>query len=245
MKYRDLFRTHKPLIGMIHTDSTDEYTVLDLAKYEIETYLRYGLYPLVENYYGEVEDCEQVLDWLQKTYPSTIYGLNILGDDREAFRLAGKYGAKFIQIDSVCGHLAPKYDAEYAEELAELRKEVDVVLMGGVRFKYQPIASGRALTEDLMIAMHRCDAIVCTCIGTAAPTPLSKVGEFKTIVGNFPVIVGAGVTHQSVKDTFRKADGAIIGSWIKNMHEISGKVNERYVRQIIEIIGLNNHYEDI
>ena len=79
----------------------------------------------------------------------------------------------------------------------------------------------------------------------AAPTPLSKVGEFKTIVGNFPVIVGAGVTHQSVKDTFRKADGAIIGSWIKNMHEISGKVNEGYVRQIIEIIGLNNHYEDI
>ena len=60
MKYRDLFRTHKPLIGMIHTDSTDEYTVLDLAKYEIETCLRYGLYPLVENYYGEVEDCEQL-----------------------------------------------------------------------------------------------------------------------------------------------------------------------------------------
>ena len=33
--------------------------------------------------------------------------------------------------------------------------------MGGVRFKYQPVNSGRSTEEDLKICMNRCDAILC------------------------------------------------------------------------------------
>lgn len=52
MTFTELFRGQKPLIGMIHTDSTDEYTTLELARKEIEIYLKYGVYPLIENYSG-------------------------------------------------------------------------------------------------------------------------------------------------------------------------------------------------
>ena len=52
------------------------------------------------------------------------------------------------------------------------------MLLGGVRFKYQPVHSGRTLEEDLRIGMERCDAIVCTGEGTGIPTPLGKVEEF-------------------------------------------------------------------
>lgn len=37
---------------MIHTDSTNEYTTLELAIKEIEIYLKYRVYPLIENYSG-------------------------------------------------------------------------------------------------------------------------------------------------------------------------------------------------
>ena len=37
---------------MIHTSSTDEFSMLDLAKNEIEIYLKYGVVPLIENYFG-------------------------------------------------------------------------------------------------------------------------------------------------------------------------------------------------
>ena len=40
MKFKELFHVQKPLIGMIHTDSTDEYTTLELARKEIEIYLK-------------------------------------------------------------------------------------------------------------------------------------------------------------------------------------------------------------
>lgn len=232
--FSELFKGQKPLIGMIHTNHTDEYTVLELAQKEIEVYLKYGIFPLIENYFGSTNDCEDVLAWMQKVHPDAIYGVNILGNYHEAFRLAKEYGAKFIQIDSVCGHLDAQSDEEYAEQLAELRRDSNVVLLGGVRFKYQPVLSGRSQEEDLRLGMERCDAIVCTGEGTGQPTPMGKLEEFKSVLGDFPVIVGAGVTLDTVQETFRLGDGAIVGSWFKERHLDCFNVNEEYVRQITE-----------
>ena len=106
-----------------------------------------------------------------------------------------------------------------------------------MRFKYQPVHSGRTLEEDLRIGMERCDAIVCTGEGTGIPTPLGKVEEFKSVVGDFPVIVGAGVTLESAADTFRLSDGAIVGSWLKDTHRDSGNVCEEFVQQMVATIS--------
>lgn len=223
MKYEKLFMDRKPLIGMHGED------MLDTAKREIEIYLKYGVYPLIENYFGTSADCEKVLAWLQEYHPKAVYGVNILGDPYEAFLLAGAYGAKFIQIDSVCGHLYPERDKEYAEELKAMRKKTDVVLLGGVRFKYQPVRSNRSQKEDLLLGKERCDAIVCTGEGTGIPTPMGKVKEFKSVLDGFPVIVGAGVTIDTIGETFNEADGVIVGSWIKDNHDAYSPVNEQYV----------------
>lgn len=237
MIFSDLFKAQKPLIGMVHTDSTDEYTTLELAKREISIYLKYGVYPLIENYSGLAEDCEEVLEWMYKEHPDTIYGVNIVGDYGEAFRLAKKYGARFVQIDSVCGHLEPKEDKVFAEKLALIRQEVDVVLLGGVFFKYKSVRSGRSLKEDLLLGKERCDAIVCTGEGTGISTPFKKVEGFKEVLNGFPVVVGAGVTLDTVEETFRLADGAIVGSWFKEGHIDTGHVNEDYVKQMTQLLN--------
>lgn len=234
MKFETLFKGMKPLIGMIHTNSTKELTVLELAKKEIEIYLKHGIHPLIENYFGDAEDCEAILAWMQKEHSNAVYGVNILGDYQEAFRLAKLYGASFIQIDSVCGHLTPEADEQYALRLSELRQDVDVVLMGGVRFKYQAVRSGRSLDEDLRLGARRCDAIVCTGEGTGIPTPFGKVAEFRSVLNDFPIIVGAGVTLDTIRETFRVADGAIVGSWFKEGHHDTGNVKEGYVEQIAD-----------
>ena len=224
MKFRDLFPNQKPLIGMIHTGSSFG-TALDQAKGEIDIYLRHGVHPLVENYFGSAHECESVLAWLRQEHPDAIYGVNILGDYREAFRLAKEYGASFIQIDSVCGHLKRNADEKYARKLA------------GVRFKYQEVLSGRTLEEDLTLGAERCDAVVCTGLGTGEPTPFAKVREFKSVLKDFPVLVGAGVTLDTVQETFSLADGAIVGSWFKAGHHDYGAVKEEYVARMVERIS--------
>ncbi len=225
----------KPVFGMIHTGDSNDMGMLELAKMEIDIYLRHGIYPLIENYFGSDEDCEEVLKWIHSEHSDTIYGLNILGDYNLAFELAGKYGAKFIQIDSVCGHLTPNRDEQYAENLQYLRKNYpEVLVFGGVRFKYQQVRSGRSVREDLLLGMERCDAIVCTGEGTGKSTPFAKVEEFKSVVGNFPVIVGAGVTAGTARETAEIADGAIVGIWLKEGHEDIGIVNESYVEEFMQ-----------
>lgn len=185
MQTDKLFANGKPVIGMIHTNHTDEESSLQLAQREIEIYLKHGVYPLIENYFGEDDDCEDVLRWMQQKHQGKIYGLNILGDIYHSFELAEKYGASFIQIDSVCGHLEPDLDEEYESALKFLRRDSDCTVLGGVRFKYQPVNSGRTLTEDLKIGMGRCDAVVCTGEGTGLTTPMEKVEKFKQILGDF------------------------------------------------------------
>lgn len=224
----------KPVLGMIHTGHTSESSMLELAKKEIEIYLKHGIYPLIENYFGSAEDCEEVLQWIHSAHPDAIYGINILGDYTLAFELAEKYGAKFIQIDSVCGHLTPERDEEYAEQISLLRKQhPKILLFGGVRFKYQAVRSGRSVEEDLLLGKDRCDAIVCTGAGTGQRTPMEKVKDFKRIVDETPVIVGAGVTASTARETAAIADGAIVGSWLKDGHQDIGAVNESYVEEFL------------
>lgn len=79
MKKDKLFMKEKPVIGMIHTNHTDEESSLQLAQREIEIYLKSGVYPLIENYFGDDDDCENILRWMQQKHNDKIYGLNILG----------------------------------------------------------------------------------------------------------------------------------------------------------------------
>lgn len=119
---------------------------------------------------------------------------------------------------------------------SEYRNKCDVAVLGGVRFKYQNVLSGRSVEDDLVLGMERCDAIVCTGSGTGIETPMNKINDFKATVGEFPVIVGAGVTLSNAAETMRRCDGMIVGSWFKHKHDAYNMVNEKYVKEFMEVI---------
>ncbi len=234
-RFQQVFQGRKPIMAMLHLKADSHMDMFTRAKREIQMYHACGVDAvLVENYFGSAFDCETVLSYLQKECPDILYGVNILGDWPKAFELADKYGASFIQIDSVCGHLAPKYDECFARDLNAVRAQSSAALLGGVRFKYQAVRSGRTLEEDLALGMQRCDAIVVTGEGTGMLTPPEKLAAFRAIVGDFPLIVGAGVTNESIGETMRDGDGAIIGSWFKENHRDSGDLVEAYIREIVK-----------
>ena len=237
MKYNELFRDKTPTIAMLHLKGDVEKSVLERAKVEIALYLQNGIDAvLVENYSAEstIDDCGAVLAYLQETYPTTVYGVNILGDYEKAFELATQYHARFIQVDSVSGHLPPLQDMEYGERLNTLRQQYDGVLLGGVRFKYKPIRSMRSIEEDLACGMERCDAIVVTGRRTGEQTPLSKLKKYRTLVGDFPLLIGAGMVPERIEETLPLCEGYIVGSYFKEQHIDNGDVCVKYVRNFTE-----------
>ena len=231
---KDVFAAEKPIIGMLHLSGFGRDEVMKIARREIEIMYRNGVNAvLVENYFGDNTDVENALKYLQDKYPDKVYGVNILEDPDVAFDLARKYGAKFVQIDSVCGHALPQHDSELAKYLERLRGERDIFLLGGVRFKYTQHLSGRSLEEDLKLGMARCDAIVVTGSGTGISTDLEKIKTFRSILGDFPLIVGAGMTAETAQEQLFFSDGAIVGSYFKEFGETEYPVDKERVKEFI------------
>lgn len=187
----------------------------------------------MENYYGGVEDVQNALKYLLENYSDKVYGANMLGNPEWAFIMARQYGAKFVQIDSVCGHLKPKDDVKFALKLESMMVDRDIFLLGGVRFKYQSVRSGRSLEEDLKIGSERCYAIVVTGEGTGISTDLAKIKTFRSILGDFPLIVGAGMTTKTAQDQLEYSDSAIVGSYFKESGITDYPVDEKRVQDYI------------
>ena len=229
---KEVFGEDKQIIGMLHLSGFGRDEVMEIARREIEIMYRNGVNAvLVENYFGDETDVENALKYLQDMYPDKIYGVNILDDSDVAFDLARKYDAKFVQIDSVCGHALPQHDTELAKYLERLRGERDIFLLGGVRFKYTQHLSGSSQEEDLKLGMECCDAIVVTGDGTGISTGLKKIKTFRSILGDFPLIVGAGMTAETAQKQLAYSDGAIVGSYFKEFGEAEYPVDEERVKE--------------
>lgn len=239
-RFINVFKTEKPIIGMLHLFGDTRQGIVDNAIEEMKMLLKHGAAAvLAENYFGDDTDVENVLAVLQRDYPDVVYGVNILGDLEKAFELAKKYDAKFIQVDSICGHLTPDAEKRYFDKVDSLRADCGALLFGGVRFKYQPVLSGRSVSEDLTIGMKHCDVIVVTGEGTGISTDLEKIKEFRSDLGEFPLVVGAGMTADTAAEQLSYSDGGIVGSYFKVGGNAYGYMDENRVKTFMESAGRN------
>jgi predicted TIM-barrel enzyme len=237
MNYFDVFGQKRTVFAMLHLKGTNQQDILERTKREIEIYLSNEINAMiVENYFGSEDDVEEILKFMQKEHPDILYGVNMLNNDARGFEVAGKYGAKFIQLDSVAGHLEPEEDERFGVNISQWRKNTNAAVLGGVRFKYQPYKSGRSLDEDLKFGLQRCDAIVVTGSGTGVETELSKIIEFRSIIGTFPLIVGAGITPENCEERLSIANGAIIGSYFKDTYKDTGELDASHVKKVMGVI---------
>lgn len=236
MEFRDVFGINKPVMAMVHLKGYSGEDKRRRWEREIGIYYRNDVDAvIVEDYFGSVPYVLQALGFLRDAYPDRIYGVNILDEPEMSMRAALEYSAAFIQVDSVCGHLPKDADIPYGKMMTELKNN-RVLIMGGVRFKYQPVLSCRSLKEDLELSKERCGAVVVTGEATGVSTDEDKIREFRSILGDFPLIVGAGLNDKNASSQLTVADGGIIGSWLKDGHTATGEVNEGYVRSFMDIV---------
>jgi len=236
--FRAIFPGPKPILGMLHLGGDEALARLSGAIDEARIMAGEGIDGLlIENYFGNAADVERVLDRLADLNLGPKLGINLLHDDAGAFTLATRYPVSFIQLDSVVGHLPPDDDEDYACRLAGWRVGAPATtVLGGVRFKYQPVLSGRTEAADVELAVTRCDALVVTSEATGQPTDLAKVERFRRVAGDTPLLIGAGMTEHNAEEQLKQADGAIIGSWLKEGHRDRGKVVPAHVASFMAAV---------
>ena len=235
--FLNLFPKPKPILAMLHLKGTTRDDILARAVREADIYVANGVDAMiVEDYFGDVDDVERVLAVLSRERPHYILGVNVLDDFAKSYELAAQYGAKFMQVDSICGHLTPADEQPYLAMVERYRRDGRVAVIGGVRFKYQPYLSRRSLIDDLIIGRGHCDAIAVTGEGTGVNTDMQKIREFREILDDFPLVIGAGMTVDQVADKLTIADAAIVGSTFKDERQAANEVNPTYVREFMEAV---------
>jgi hypothetical protein len=223
----------KPILAMIHL-SGDESNRLPRALEEVEILKEEGVDGIVvENYHGSVDDMKNVLFHLQDY--EGILGLNVLPNEYElAFKMADEFNANFIQLDFVAGtYWNNKFINE--QHYFEIKnKHPEVVVLGGVWPKYYEPAKDSVLKDDIETAMKRAEAIVVTGKGTGKQTPTDKIKVFRSLMGEHPLVIGAGLTPSNVFEQLSIADGAIVGSCFKLGGLTTQKIQRNLVREFMD-----------
>ena len=227
-KFNQIF-LGKPIIGMIHLAGKTRDEKVSRALEEITIYQEEGVSGvIIEDYHGSPEDVVETLS--QSKDFNIVRGINVLRDPYSAFELANRFEAKFIQFDSV-----QTQDLNLEFYQAQREKYTNIAVLGGVGFKYVA-PTGNPLEKDLNEGKSRCEAIVTTGSGTGIATPMEKLEEFRRLLGDFPLIVGAGVNIDNAYEQLRITDGAIVGSYFKPQGNTQLPIDRRKVKDLMEVV---------
>jgi uncharacterized protein len=220
---------NKAVFGMVHLSGVNP---VEKALEEIRVYEGEGVYGIIiENYHNTTDF---VIKTLESLKTNLKVGINILPNEYEqAFELASKFNADFIQLDFVAGkYTQAGIDGDKYMSVRNMYSNVEV--LGGVWPKYYTPVADSVLVNDLSDATKRCNAVVVTGSGTGKETPLNKIKSFKASLHNFPLIVGAGVTPENASQQLLFANGCIVGSAFKPFGNTNLPVDRRLVRRFME-----------
>ena len=109
--------------------------------------------------------------------------------------------------------------------------------MGACALNINPICRAESRRRSAIGRAH-CDAIeiVVTGAGTGVDTDMQKIHEFRAILGDFPLVIGAGMTVAQVADKLAVADAAIVGSTFKDSRKDAGEVSAAHVQEFMAAV---------
>ncbi len=260
---RDLFGVDKPLIGMVHLKPLPESPNYegDISPI-IESSIRdaraieeggfdgiivenFWDLPLTRNRVGPGIVAAMTLAIAEiRREVSIPIGVNVLRSDCvAAIAIAHVTGARFIRCNAYTdtlvtdqGIIEPKA-WDVMRELRLLGRR-DVRIMADVLCKHaKPLVSVK-VEEAARAAVLRgmADAVIITGTATGRPPSVSSVRDAKTAVPNTPVIVGSGLNPSNAYQLMRVADGAIVGTWIKEDGRIEMPVDPERAKRIVDVV---------
>lgn len=253
---------HKPIIGMVHLPplpGSPGYGgepmegLVDFALREALALKKGGVDAIiVENFHdypyptGRVPTPTLIamaaIAYQVKQAAGLPVGVNILFNDAEdEIYLAWCIGLDFIRVEgfvdllfSDMGILPPA-----APTLMRLRHALGargIAVLADVQGKHTQAVPGR----DVLVSAHdavergQADAVILTGAKTGQMAPVELVRQLKEGL-DAPVLLGSGVTPESLPEVLSVADGAIVGSFFKRDGNVHNPVDPERVRALMEV----------
>ena len=166
-------------------------------------------------------------------------GVNVLKNDAQsALAIAAATGACFIRVNVHVGAVVADQGIIQSDAYTTLRYRrllgADVKILADVHAKHgMPLAPVELEARDC-VSRGLADALVVSGKATGEATPLEDVKRVRSAVPDVPLVVGSGVTPDSVAELLSVADGAIVGTFLKRDGRLGNPVDPDRVKRLVE-----------
>jgi hypothetical protein len=168
-------------------------------------------------------------------------GVNVLKNDaRSALAIAAGTGARFIRVNIYTGAVVADQGLIQSEAAATLRYRrllgSDIRIFADVQAKHGVPLAPVELEQEARDSVARglADALVVSGRATGEATPIADVKRVRSAVKDVPLLVGSGVTPQSVSELLSVADGAIVGTSLKRDGRLGNPVDVERVKRLVD-----------
>jgi len=178
---------------------------------------------------------------IRQALPAVPLGINVLKNDaRAALAVACAAGAAFIRVNVHAGAVLADQGIVHSDAYHTLRDRrllgADVKIFADVQGKHAVPLAPVELEQEARDLVHRglADALVVSGKATGEATPLGDVKRVRGAVGGgVPLLVGSGVTADSIADVLSVADAAIVGTFVKRDGDVRNPVDPARVRALV------------
>lgn len=175
---------------------------------------------------------------------SVPVGVNVVHNGgRTTLSIALAAGASFIRVCAYTGALVwdtGEFDHGVAADLMRLRKELGaehIKIFADVCKKHAVMFPGIDLeTHVTWTDFYLADAIIVTGKMTGAPPSLREVKAVKKMAPHCPVLVGSGANKDNIVKFLRYADGAIVGTSLKEGGVTQNPVSLQRVKEFMDVV---------
>lgn len=173
--------------------------------------------------------------------PSVPFGVNVLRNDAaSALAVAAATGASFVRVNVHTGGMWTDqgWIEGRAADTVRLRSWLapDVAILADVLVKHAAPPPGLDLERAASDAWERglADALIVTGGGTGEPASLADARRVRDRVPDAPVLIGSGVTAETVREALSVAAGVIVGSALERDGRAGEPVDPARVRRLVD-----------
>lgn len=167
-------------------------------------------------------------------------GVQFLIDDPEAsLAIAKASGASFIRTDFLVDRVKTKYGImePRAKQIVAYRKKIhgeDILIFADVQVKHAEMLDKKkpisASVKQALLA--GADAVVITGSWTGVAPEIAKLNQAKKAAEEKPVLVGSGFSVKNAKALLAIANGALVGTSIRNESRIDYSKAQKMMKQM-------------
>lgn len=170
-------------------------------------------------------------------------GVNVLRNDGEAaLSAATAAGASFVRVNVWTGARVSDQGVVQgvAHRVLRLRRRLAarVAVLADVAVKHSAPLADRPVREEAADAVERgrADGLLVTGPATGRPPEIERVREVRRAAGATPVLVASGVAPSNAAELLAVADGAIVGSCLKEDGETPAPVEPGRVEELVRAV---------